>query len=803
MKEWCLKRSETQQPERQRGVIQKSGLPYSPVRQPKGEIQKWIPLTVRMKISCPNRSETQNPPDSSYERMVSETCCVSKSKLCAPIVSARPLASSVSPTMAAEDMAMSNVSSDKDSRFTPIFVIYVPWSHVQDAVAGYVLRDYEKEVKYRVNKLDGFTPITLPIQDFDLTDNPVKHAIDMVAGYKDPITVQALKTALDAANFKKDWSQLPEPFGLRQEPQADTKLQIYIFEVPDGSGFMVIKHFYFPAGVLPAAFRRSIFGTSHRLRFTHPKIGTKVFQYCLDNMKGESFSMYYLGTDAKQHKTKNIMDELTDEQIDQGFEYLNTEGRKHLSIMGNARLIFITKSLRGATPIKGWPKELVREALSNLAAEGGLAKKRTNWPIVVPVHYQQWLLQILEEVWDPESKSLGLLGMTGVGKSPVGKSTLMAAVRRNKVVYSLDGVPCLRITPELDLLRGESGTLLMGDFFDDGDSNGQTIRKFKSLTDITEEETLAWARWGAVKWVKQQPRNWADNKYDPEHLPKTMYPTIEHKCLWLCARPAFDDKARKEDVDAIFKRSALIVVHKDQVVYRKAGNHEMPAPRMFINDPEFLNEKGKDLMGKLRTDATYQPPDHDENLKLERAFINKVVALRRQEQQNRAPPSSLGPRPPAAPVPSQPAEPKSTIQVKREVSAYFRFQNRSMSNVCIDLDPSPKKKALRLETEMKVELPWPEDEHKTLFGAVDVQDTDDEFDYHYQLQREINEDEQQEDDHEDSELQAALHASEIDAGMATSSRRPGAANANHDNIDDIFDDQPTPGFGFSSRLDEP
>ena len=126
------------------------------------------------------------------------------------------------------------------------------------------------------------------------------------------------------------------------------------------------------------------------------------------------------------------MNDKTDDQIDAGFLFLNTTGRLHLSTAANERLIFVTKSLKGDTPIQGWPKQLVEQALSNLSSEGALAKKRTNWPVVVRVHYQPWVQEILEEVWDPSQRALGLLGECGSGKSPLGKSTLFAAVRYNK-----------------------------------------------------------------------------------------------------------------------------------------------------------------------------------------------------------------------------------------------------------------------------------------------------------------------------------------------------------------------------------
>ena len=51
------------------------------------------------------------------------------------------------------------------------------------------------------------------------------------------------------------------------------------------------------------------------------------------------------------------------------------------------------------------------------------------------------------------------------------------------------------------------------------ETNLQAIKKIKSMLDVSEMETLAWARWGAVKWKRGQPRAITDNKYEESFLP--------------------------------------------------------------------------------------------------------------------------------------------------------------------------------------------------------------------------------------------------------------------------------------------
>ena len=54
-----------------------------------------------------------------------------------------------------------------------------------------------------------------------------------------------------------------------------------------------------------------------------------------------------------------------------------------------------------------------------------------------------------------------MLGEPACGKSPLGRSVLMAQCRFNKNQYQVDGEPCIRCSPEIDFLRGETGTVIM------------------------------------------------------------------------------------------------------------------------------------------------------------------------------------------------------------------------------------------------------------------------------------------------------------------------------------------------------
>ena len=60
----------------------------------------------------------------------------------------------------------------------------------------------------------------------------------------------------------------------------------------------------------------------------------------------------------------------------------------------------------------------------------------------------------------------------------------MAMCRFNKERFKLDGEACIRVTPEIDFLRGEIGSVLMGDFLDDGGLKSIPMKMIKALLDV-------------------------------------------------------------------------------------------------------------------------------------------------------------------------------------------------------------------------------------------------------------------------------------------------------------------------------
>ena len=94
----------------------------------------------------------------------------------------------------------------------------------------------------------------------------------------------------------------------------------------------------------------------------------------------------------------------------------------------------MTKNLKSPTsPSYQWPNSLVEKTLKNMATDGALAKKEFPWPIpLTEKYYDKWLLDILEKIWNFDQSAFLMLGEAEAGKSPLGRSVLMARVRHNQ-----------------------------------------------------------------------------------------------------------------------------------------------------------------------------------------------------------------------------------------------------------------------------------------------------------------------------------------------------------------------------------
>ena len=115
------------------------------------------------------------------------------------------------------------------------------------------------------------------------------------------------------------------------------------------------------------------------------------------------------GKGTKDHLTAS----LSDEDIDAGFAFPSDPSNRPLSTRPFDLLVWTTKVLspqNKSSPVAGWSARLVKEAMRLLATEGSLARVRFHYGLVFPVHFQSWLVDIIEQVWDPDTKAITFLG---------------------------------------------------------------------------------------------------------------------------------------------------------------------------------------------------------------------------------------------------------------------------------------------------------------------------------------------------------------------------------------------------------
>ena len=174
-------------------------------------------------------------------------------------------------------------------------------------------------------------------------------------------------------------------------------------------------------------------------------------------------------------------------------------------------------------------------------------------------HFQKWFMNILEDIYEFDTHAVGLPGISRCGNSPAGPNILLPQCRNNTAKLDCDHEPCLRVTTEFDLLRGEHGHMVMADFLDDGGIFMIVPKAMLSFTDLGLFEAMAWARWGCTECVQQQPSGCSDNAFYPIEI-KSSGPSLAHSQLVQVIKPSVHFQATTTHIDALLKRTACLVV---------------------------------------------------------------------------------------------------------------------------------------------------------------------------------------------------------------------------------------------------
>ena len=169
----------------------------------------------------------------------------------------------------------------------------------------------------------------------------------------------------------------------------------------------------------------------------------------------------------------------------------------------------------------------------------------------------------------------------------------------------------------------------MGDFLDDATLSQLPIKFLKAFLDVGLYESMCWARWGATKWVSNEPRAVADNSYgssvDEEpafmnHVPFTTFYDI--------VKASFIESVTPAHMDAIFKRACFLVNTKSHIYYRIAGINTDYVYRVGRGGEEYLTGEGKMVYGNFKAGNKEVPPHFEEDVETEQEWVRQIMEAR-------------------------------------------------------------------------------------------------------------------------------------------------------------------------------
>ena len=268
-------------------------------------------------------------------------------------------------------------------------------------------------------------------------------------------------------------------------------------------------------------------------------------------------------------------------------------------------------------------------------------------------------------------KALGLFGEPGAGNTPVARSVAMALSRFyiNRIGQQGEVQPSFRQASEFDIFRGQSGQvsrlntrhhtllvysilvtlklfppvcpanskILRPDIFDDGTLPEQPFKKLKAFTDVGNIESMSKEQWGAVKWVKGQPRIYCVNDYDRKAEPKNdllilsyrhgIISYVAHDDFLNMLEPAWCLKDKNEaNVMAVLERTRILLNTKTFLYVWPASEKKTPVLRVPLDDKvDLLHLESRTAYDYHRKGGTDMPKDFHHKVAWETEWMEKVM----------------------------------------------------------------------------------------------------------------------------------------------------------------------------------
>jgi hypothetical protein len=537
------------------------------------------------------------------------------------------------------------------------------------ATSSLHLRDLDHYNMIGPMPLGAVTVADLPLQPLQVHAMSLKHFFDIIADYDGEVDHNQLRPIIR----DKAWGELPAPFSLPAPAPFSYKMQLFILPQADGK-HCILKHYYVAdEKIKPAAAIPLIRGQAMQVRWGANIINTrKALQYMLELMGGMQFRIFTLTAEKKRNVPAAVCP--SDEDMDKGFAYILEHGERDKSDL--AQLKWVLKNISNNSPIHGWTKGLVQEALSQLAADGTMAKTCRFFPLTLQEVDDQ-ILAILEDlVPHCREKSMWFLGEPGVGKTLMARALAMLWSRH----HGSDGV--FKTANDIDFFRGTPFTKAMPAIFDDGDVNLQTVAKLKAFADVSDEEAITRERWTSAKFVQGQVRLVCDNKHHAiKDLEDRNDTTISHQDFMLMMAPAFPPDITNANAMALLKRSVVFINTKRWLYFRAPGEDERDVPRMaFVGRPDFFKPSARPIISQYRRGVKEAPQGHEAAILWEQNWLQE--ALRKAD---------AGPDKGARATP--PTQRPPTIKIEREE---FFDMNMGLSAACrgqpLVVDTPPRKK---------------------------------------------------------------------------------------------------------------
>ena len=265
--------------------------------------------------------------------------------------------------------------------------------------------------------------------------------------------------AVKALMLQRKFDELPAPLSPAQAISHEYTMSLFLLPAAAHDAatcsrkVQVLKMFHFQKKAKYGDVKGMCRGTQMKAAWGgHAKRGSHAFRYMLDRMGGIQYSFWQFTEEPPQKQR-------TAEQVDKFYDHIDqhaprTNGRK------NEQARWVQKELLDtASPIHGWDKVTIREALANLKTASVTAKTVTAKE-ACPLTLKSISCWFLADVLVPILRvlfcnTLMLLGVRGRGKSPVAKILALLASEYHITEDGLDAEPQFRTANHFDLLRGE------------------------------------------------------------------------------------------------------------------------------------------------------------------------------------------------------------------------------------------------------------------------------------------------------------------------------------------------------------